>query len=215
MDIDKAIESAVVTTASKEEAPAALKNGNRKLEKTRKPVEVKKFWAIRFVEEVTGRTIEEMIKEAKDETKKKIFESFGEWVSDRVDDFFLGNGKKKRPANYSYGNTVVRSVDNPSYLQGKNAKMQAKKSSKWDFSILTWDDKDYVKSLLQSLRQVIEEDGYLTVAQLYDAIDDPSHLDGQDHKWGWTDLNPRIAYVKNYYGAWRLYLPEPEELNNN
>lgn len=164
-------------------------------------------------QEVTGRTIEQTIKEAKDNAKRRIFESIGEFISDQVDDFFLGGKRPKSGKSYSYGASVVR-IDNPSYAAARPAATKKpSQASKYTFEDLLFHTRSEAVDFKDNMIAAIAETGKpVTVAMVYDAMDDPSNMEPTDNFYGWYDL--RNAYVKREYsGLYRLYLPEPVQIH--
>lgn len=75
-----------------------------------------------------------------------------------------------------------------------------------DIVFATLDDTSKVLNAMVSL---IDEYGFVSVADLYDLVGITGNY--TDNKIGWHNLDLNSAYPEMYNGGWKLILPEPEE----
>jgi len=154
--------------------------------------------------------IDDVKKDLKRDAKRKLLSMLGEMLNSAIDRIFRQRGGV--PSN-GYGPNV-KTIDQPSYrnysTSSKPAQSQQTKSNKWSFSDLMWVKRSSAQDLLDGMYQAIVDNGSVTVAEVYDAIDDPSSLEATDSFFGWKDLSG--AYIKEENGLYRLYLPTPISL---
>ncbi len=117
----------------------------------------------------------------------------------------------------SYSSSLVRPdpVREPYYnMYGTNKAVQkpqlATKVSRFDFSDVVMRDRASAQDLLDILRLAIAEQGYVTVGELYDALDKVDDLDFTDNYYGWRDLSG--ARIKRVFSGYWLDLPDPVQI---
>lgn len=139
--------------------------------------------------------------------KRKLLGMLGDMLSDAIDKIF----RQKPGTTASYGPNVFTrsSYSNGGYTNYSQASSKPKQATKptgrWTFSDLVFAERSQATHLKDVMINKIAADGYLSVMELYDALDDPGNLEPTDNNYGWRDLNG--AYVAEEGGLYRLYLP--------
>jgi hypothetical protein len=137
-----------------------------------------------------------------------------------IDTWIFGDSKK--PASRG-GSSIVRTTESSSYsayyksLKPKAIENTAQNTNpnkkKWHFEDLVWAKRIDAKDFLDDLKQVVAEDGQISVSALYDAFDDDStdYMEFTDSSWGWKSFDD--AYIRQTFRGWRLFLPTPIPLD--
>lgn len=148
---------------------------------------------------------------------KDFVNGAGHWI---IDEWIFGSERRNRTRRE--GSSIVRTSDNASYsAYYKSLKPNSAKTAqdtnpgkkKWQFEDLVWAKRIDAKDFLDDLKQVVVEDGQISVSALYDAFDDDStdYMEFTDSSWGWKSFDD--AYIKQTLRGWRLFLPTPIPLD--
>lgn len=138
-----------------------------------------------------------------------------------IDSWIYGDDRRRTPSRS--GPSIIRTNETSSYsayyksLKPKNIENTAQNTNpnkkKWQFEDLVWAKRIDAKDFLDDLKQVVSEDGQISVSALYDAFDDDStdYMEFTDSSWGWKSFDE--AYIKQTFRGWRLFLPTPIPLD--
>ena len=171
-------------------------------------VTVNKGALITAFEKAAGSDWDEFKNDAKEMARRRIWSFIGDLLIDYAGKIFHNPRR-----NAQQNGTVVRTYDAGGYVNYGNpgsVPAAAAKKDRFEFTDLVWAQRSSATHLLDILTNAIATNGYVTVSELYDILDDTSHLDPNDNFYGWTDLSG--AYVGETYGNFRLYLPRPVSL---
>ena len=110
------------------------------------------------------------------------------------------------PDNYVDGYGRSPAKKKTGYVSYSSKQLPQKGKTYKDIVFATLDDTSKVLNAMVSL---IDEYGFVSVADLYDLVGITGNY--TDNKIGWHNLDLNSAYPEMYNGGWKLILPEPEE----
>lgn len=131
--------------------------------------------------------------------KKAIYDI----VTNGIDMFLYGGtGKGKSGVSgtkVSYRNFYEQKNNNGGYHGSENTKS----NNAFDYDDITFTNRGEAEAVKQTMQETIGKYGMVTVADLYDMIDQPAPYTSQ--KYGWMDVSS--AEVIRYRGDYKLKLP--------
>lgn len=179
------------------DAGSLPKVGAKRIKKSATRVAFEKFLEI---------DTDELKKQAKLNAKRKLLNIIGDILTEIVDMIF--HGKLGHTAARNAVSSVIRSADKVSYKDysaaSKNGNIRASEG-RYTFSDLKWARRVDATEVLDAFKNVLAEQGKLSVMNIYDMLDDPTNLEMKDNDWGWTDLSS--AYVGMDGDVYRIYMP--------
>jgi hypothetical protein len=122
-------------------------------------------------------------------------------------------GRRGYSRGRSYGRTDYRGISSGSVLRGDprgpEPRMSSRARATHDFDEIILPTRVEANAVLDVLFSMLERFEIVTVADLYDAVGEPSTF--QDNKWGWTDL--RGADSERVRDGYLLMLPRPQPID--
>ena len=137
--------------------------------------------------------------------KKTVYEI----VTNGIDMFLYGGTGKNKTSGPSGTKISYRNFYDQKNGGGYRGSENTKPRNSFDYEDIVFDNRGDAEAVKHEMRAALSKYGVLSVADLYDMVDQPPPY--TSNKYGWTDLSS--AEVVRVHGDYMIKLPKPGPLD--